>query len=102
MEYTFVSLGVLALSALLNIAYNPAFKKAKIVAVALVVAALAQFVFDNLTVALGFWQFNEAATLGIRIPFMPLENLFFGAALFLFTVFSWERFGGQDKSDWIR
>ncbi|MBI4361501.1 lycopene cyclase domain-containing protein [Candidatus Micrarchaeota archaeon] len=99
MEYTFVSLGMLILAAGLNMAYNPAFRRRKTVLVAVSMAALAQVVFDNVTVAAGFWEFNDAATLGIRIPFMPLENLFFGLALFLFTIFFFEHFKNQGKSD---
>lgn len=100
-EYTLVSLGMLVLAAALNLKFNPEFKNARVVWAAVGVAVLAQLVFDNLTVAAGFWEFNDAATLGIRLPFMPLENLFFGAGLFLFTVLSWEMLAGN-KSDYDR
>ena len=91
-SYTVASLFMFSVALALNARFNPVFRSKRIVLATLAVAALAQLVADNLTVLRGFWHFNDAATLGIRIPFMPLENLFFGLALCLFTVLFFEAF----------
>ena len=51
-------------------------------ALALGMALAFQLLFDNGMASIGFWQFNPAVTLGVFVPFIPLENLGFGAALF--------------------
>ncbi|MBI2444820.1 lycopene cyclase domain-containing protein [Candidatus Micrarchaeota archaeon] len=90
-EYTVAAVFMFVLGIGANFAWNPMVRKnPEALLAALGWAALAQLVFDNLTVARGFWHFNDAAVSGIRIPFMPVENLFFGMALFLFTVLAWE------------
>ncbi len=91
MEYTAAAVAMFLAGLGLNLKFNPVFRKNQTaIMVATGIVVVAQLVFDNLTVATGFWHFNDAATLGIRIPFMPLENLFFGLALFLFTALFWE------------
>ena len=40
-----------------------------------------QLVFDNLFTWHGIWVFNPEEVIGIYLPFIPLENLFFGLAL---------------------
>lgn len=59
--------------------------------VALAIAVFFQLVFDNLMTAQGLWAFDFSKTVGVAIPYIPLENLVFGASLFLFTVWSWEK-----------
>ncbi|MBI5226137.1 lycopene cyclase domain-containing protein [Candidatus Micrarchaeota archaeon] len=91
MEYTVAAVMMFLVALGLNLKFNPVFQQnKKAVIVALAVAALAQLIFDNMTVWRGFWRFNDAATVGLRIPFMPVENLLFGLALMLFTVLAWE------------
>ncbi len=90
-EYTLAAVAMVLVGLGLNLKFNPAFRQnQKAVLWAAGIAILVQLVFDNLTVWRGFWHFNDAATLGVRLPFMPVENLFFGVALFLFTVAVWE------------
>lgn len=91
MEYTVAAVAMFVVGLGLNLKYNPVFQKNRnAVLWAGGLVALAQLIFDNLTVWRGFWQFNDAATLGLRIPFMPLENLLFGLSLFFFAVWLWE------------
>lgn len=45
-----------------------------------------QLVFDNLFTLLGVWSFNSAETLGIFVPFIPIENLIYGQELLAFTI----------------
>ncbi len=97
-EYTFAAVAMLLIGLGLNLRFNPVFRQnQKAVFLAVSVAAVAQLVFDNITAWRGFWHFNEAATLGIRIPFMPVENLFFGLSLFLFTILFWERVSNNNR-----
>ena len=49
-----------------------------------------QLIFDNYMTSLGLWIFDFSKTLGITVPIIPLENLFFGLALTIATVVSWE------------
>ncbi len=96
MEYTFEAVVMFVLAMAANLRWNPSVRQNPgAFLAALGLAALAQLIFDNATVRLGFWQFNEAAISGIRIPFMPVENLVFGLALFLFTALAWEKAGGK-------
>lgn len=96
MEYTLAAVVMLVLAMAANLRWNTAVRQSpRAFAMALSLAAVAQLVFDNVTVWRGFWQFNEAAISGIRVPFMPIENLLFGLALFLFTVLAWEKAGGK-------
>lgn len=44
-----------------------------------------QLILDNYFTAQGLWTFNTSETLGIMVPFIPLENLFFGMEM-LWTV----------------
>lgn len=45
-----------------------------------------QLVFDNLFTYLGVWSFNSAETIGIFVPFIPIENLIYGQELLAFTI----------------
>lgn len=82
MEYTAWSVlalfGVWLLDLVLNtrlIHPTPRFLKTSIVFLAF------QLVFDNLFTWQGIWVFNPTEVIGIYLPFIPLENLFFGLAL---------------------
>jgi lycopene cyclase domain-containing protein len=57
---------------------------------ALALTILTQLVADNLTAWRGFWNFNEQAMIGVRVPVIPFENLLFGVALFYSSIISWE------------
>ena len=87
MEYTIMAVAAFALFAYLAF-YSRLPKKP--LAAGLGLAVLFQLVFDNLMTAAGLWIFNPAATLGIFLPYIPLENLLFGASLFLASAWSWE------------
>lgn len=52
-----------------------------------------QLIFDNFFTAQGLWVFNASETVGIFLPFIPIENLFFGAEMLWFTliVFEWSQ-----------
>lgn len=50
------------------------------------VFALFQFILDNYFTAQGLWTFNKSETLGILVPFIPIENLFFGMEMLWFTL----------------
>lgn len=97
-EYTLVSVTALAFFWVLNEYSNPFFKNKKTVFVCLGIVVLAQFLADNWAAMRGFWIFNDAVTLGVRVPFIPLENLLFGTALFLCSVFWWELFSKNKKT----
>ncbi len=98
MEYTAAAVLMFAVALGLNLKFNPVFQQNHMAAmVALAVAALAQLIFDNLTVWRGFWQFKQAAISGVLLPWMPVENLLFGLALMLFTVLVWERLQTPEK-----
>lgn len=90
--YTITAIIMLFLAFFLNYRYNPHFQNEKMVSVGVFLAILFQFIFDNLTAWRGFWVFDDAVTLGIRVPVIPVENLIFGVSLFLFTVLFWEIF----------
>jgi lycopene cyclase domain-containing protein len=49
---------------------------------ALAAAIVFQLVFDNWAASLGFWEFNPSVGIGMYAPFIPMENLMFGAAMF--------------------
>lgn len=97
-EYTIVSIGALAFFWFLNEHANPFFKNKKIVFWSLGIIVFAQLVADNWAAARGFWVFNDSVTVGVRVPVIPLENLLFGTALFLCTVFFWEWFSANPKN----
>ena len=48
--------------------------------------AVFQFVFDNLFTAVGVWRFDAAQTLGVFIPFIPVENMVYGFVLLGWTI----------------
>ena len=52
-----------------------------------------QLIFDNYFTTLGIWTFNMSETLGIFVPFIPIENLFFGIEMLWFTLilFEWSQ-----------
>lgn len=55
-----------------------------------------QLFLDNYFTAQGLWVFNPTETLGIFVPAIPIENLFFGMemlwfALVLYSFFSREQ-----------
>ncbi len=54
--------------------------------------AVFQLLFDNLFTWQGIWIFNRAEVIGIFVPFIPIENLFFGFELFAFTIILYEFF----------
>jgi len=45
-----------------------------------------QLVFDNYFTIQGLWVFNPSETLGIFLPFIPVENLIFGVEMLWFTL----------------
>lgn len=47
---------------------------------------LFQLVFDNYFTSQGLWMFDVSKTLGIFIPFIPVENLVYGTALLWLTL----------------
>jgi lycopene cyclase domain-containing protein len=90
MEYTILS--ALDLSAAALLAERSKLPKRPLIAAA-AIAIFFQLVFDNLMTAYGLWIFDFSKTLGIAVPVIPLENLFFGLSLMIFTVVCWERLG---------
>lgn len=53
---------------------------------------LFQLVFDNVFTWQGIWVFNRVETIGLFVPFIPVENLLFGFELFSFTIILYEFF----------
>ncbi len=90
LEYTFFSALGLLIAFTLNYFYNPFFRNKKVFITALAFAGLVQLLADSIVVSRGFWIFNPVEMLGVFVPIIPLENLFFGFALFLFTIVVWE------------
>jgi lycopene cyclase domain-containing protein len=88
MEYTLMAVAALAFSAALCISSKIP-KKPALAACA--IGLLLQLIFDNMMTAQGLWIFDFSKTLGIAVPIIPLENLLFGAALILASIWSWER-----------
>ena len=88
MEYLIFSLVGLAVA--LALAYfGMLFSKRFFIALAL--AVLFQIIFDNLAVSQGFWSFPLQERTGLLLGLIPLENVFFGVALFCFSVFAYGR-----------
>lgn len=99
-SYTVASVAVLSgLVLLLFFRFGYFFSKPRVFWSSLVFILVAQLVFDNAAVWRGFWWFKDSSILGVRVPFMPLENVFFGVSLFLFTIFCWESFSDAKKSE---
>ncbi|MCX8196727.1 MAG: lycopene cyclase domain-containing protein [Candidatus Micrarchaeota archaeon] len=86
-EYTIMSGVALVLSFLLALASRTNMRM--LLAAGLVSLAF-QLVFDNLMTYVGLWKFSERYILGIRVPFIPAENLAFGLSLMVCTVLCWE------------
>ena len=93
MEYTLISFAVL----LASIYYAVAIVKIdrKNLAIACLISAFFQLIFDNYMTSLGLWSFDFSYTLGMAIPFIPLENIVFGTSLAIATIASWERLKGD-------
>lgn len=51
-----------------------------------------QLVLDNFFTAQGLWTFDPHRVIGIYVPFIPLENLFFGAELLWFVIVLYQFF----------
>lgn len=92
MEYTLLTIAALLVTGGLHAAFTPKQRLGQLASSSLVVLAF-QFVFDNFAVWRGFWVFNDAMASGIRAPFLPIENLGFGLALFWLVVFLFDRAG---------
>ncbi len=56
-------------------------------------AVLATAVFDNAIFRLPVVLFRRSSTLGVTLPFMPLEDVGFGVAMATFAVVFWEWLG---------
>lgn len=54
-----------------------------------------QLVFDNFFTAQGLWMFNARETMGIFVPFIPIENLFFGVEMLWFTLILYTHFSAR-------
>ena len=89
MEYTMISAVVLLAFLYYALAVVRIPPKRLLIAVA--ISVFFQLIFDNFTTSLGLWHFDFSKTLGIAVPVIPLENLFFGAALAIATIASWEK-----------
>ena len=89
MEYTFISAAVFLVSAYYAVAVVKVNRKS--LALACAISAFFQLIFDNYMTSLGLWAFDFSFTLGIAIPFIPIENLLFGTSLAIATIASWER-----------
>ncbi|MCX8198123.1 MAG: lycopene cyclase domain-containing protein [Candidatus Micrarchaeota archaeon] len=87
MEYTIVS--ALVAFALIYAALRQKIQLAPLL-LASAISLSFQLVFDNLMTAAGLWSFSRSHTLGIFLPFIPLENLAFGLSLMLATIILWE------------
>lgn len=55
-----------------------------------------QLIFDNYFTAQGLWVFNASETLGIFLPFIPIENLLFGVEMLWFTLIVYTYFLRKD------
>jgi lycopene cyclase domain-containing protein len=56
-----------------------------------------QLIFDNLFTREGLWVFNKSETLGIFVPFIPIENLFFGIEMLWFTLILFSFFSREKR-----
>lgn len=63
---------------------------AKLLLIAGFIVVFFQLIFDNIMTAVGLWVFDFSHTIGLAVPFIPVENLVFGLALMLATISSWE------------
>ncbi len=88
MEYSFILLGVLLFlvgldrtlgTRILRRDNYPFWKTA-------FVFAAFQWVFDNYFTFIGIWRFDSAQTMGVFIPFIPVENMVYGFELLALTV----------------
>jgi lycopene cyclase domain-containing protein len=89
MEYTMISISVLALCLYYALAIMRLDKKSVLLVSA--ISVFFQLIMDNYMTFLGLWSFDFSKTLGIAVPIIPLENLLFGIALTVAVVASWER-----------
>lgn len=51
-----------------------------------IIFVIFQLVFDNLFTWQGLWVFNTDETIGVLVPFIPIENIFFGVEMLWFTL----------------
>ncbi len=58
---------------------------------------LFQLIFDNLFTYWGVWSFNSAETIGIFVPFIPIENLFFGLEMLCFTLIFYQKIKNMNR-----
>lgn len=91
-EYTLASLLGLLIVLILDRASGLRVSSTREYLPALGLALFAQLVSDNLLVWRGFWAFNDAMNSGVRLPYLPVENLLFGTALFTATLLAWAWF----------
>ena len=87
MEYFIASLAGLALA--LALAWRQKLFSKKLF-LALALAVFFQLAFDNLAVSQGFWSFPIGKRSGVLLGMIPLENVFFGVALFCVSITAWE------------
>ncbi len=45
-----------------------------------------QLILDNYFTSQGLWVFNARETIGVFVPFIPIENLFFGMEMLWTTL----------------
>jgi lycopene cyclase domain-containing protein len=62
-----------------------------------IVFILFQLVFDNFFTGRGLWVFNSSETMGIFVPIIPVENLFFGLEMVWFTIILYSFFSREQR-----
>jgi lycopene cyclase domain-containing protein len=96
MEYFYAS--AIGLLVALSLAFSQRLFSKKFFA-AMLAAIIFELVFDNLAVSQGIWNFPAAARTGLRLGFIPVENVLFGAALFCLSATAWEFSGRRGRND---
>lgn len=62
-----------------------------------IVFIIFQLIFDNFFTERGLWVFNSAEIVGIFVPIIPLENIFFGVEMLWFTLILYSFFSREQR-----
>ena len=89
MTYLVLSLGVLA--ALTAVTWRTVRSRARVLTLTGLALLALTVMFDNLIVAVGIVEYDEALILGVRMPIAPVEDLAYavGAVLLVPALWQW-------------
>jgi len=95
-EYSVISIVLLVILVITDLRFGSGLLRRRGVWYAMALLLLMTVLFDQPVIAAGLVKYDDAFNSGIRFVYMPVEDLVFGANLYLASMMSWDYLGSKE------